>query len=436
MSGIPPLNELSAVEAVAAIEAGRISAEQLTRACLERIAQREPRIGAWAYLAPEQPLAEARARDRGPRRGLLHGVPIAVKDVIDTADMPTGYGTPIYEGHRPACDAVCVSCARAEGAVVLGKAVSTELANIHPAGTRNPRAPDHTPGGSSSGSAAAVADCMAPLALGTQTGGSVIRPASYCGIVGYKPTFDFVSTAGVKALSSSLDTVGLYGRSVPDVALFGRALIGFQAIDLHAKPPASPRIGVYRTPQWPLAEAPMASAFEDGVARLAHAGARVVEITAPAPMDEIVSAADAISDYETYSSLAFERMHHAARLSASMTRKLEKAAGVTRARYLAALETARLCRRLLDELLRELDVLVTPSATGEAPAGLGAIGPTGGSTALSAFQAMWTVLHAPAISVPVFTGPQGLPMGLQVVAPHGADERALLWAHWIHRALT
>jgi Asp-tRNA(Asn)/Glu-tRNA(Gln) amidotransferase A subunit family amidase len=436
MSAISGLNELSAVAAAADIEAGRISSEQLTRACLERIAERDGRIGAWAYLAPEQSIAEARARDRGRRRGLLHGVPIAVKDIIDTADMPTGYGTPIYQGNRPACDAVCVSGARAEGAVVLGKAVTTELANIHPAGTRNPRAPGHTPGGSSSGSAAAVADCMAPLALGTQTGGSLIRPASYCGVVGYKPTFDFISTAGVKALSASLDTVGVYGRSVPDVALFGRAVIGLDAVDFDTKPAAAPRIGLYRTPQWPLAEAPMASAFEEGAGRLARAGARVVQVTAPPLMDEIVYAAEAISDYETYRSLAFERMHHAERLSPSMTRKLDKAAAATRARYLAALKTAGHCRRLLKDMLRDLDVLVTPSATGEAPAGLGAIGPTGGGTALSAFQAMWTALHAPAISVPVFTGPQGLPIGLQIIAPRRADERALLWAHWVHRALT
>ena len=225
------LNELSAVAAAAEMAAGRLTAEHLTRACLERIAERENDVRAWAYLSPDRVIAEARARDREPRRGPLHGMPIAVKDVMDTADMPTEYGTPIYKGNQPACDAVCVARAREAGAVVLGKTVSTELANIHPAGTRNPRNLGHTPGGSSSGSAAAVADCMVPLAFGTQTGGSLIRPASYCGIVGYKPTFDFISTAGVKALSASLDTVGVYGRTVPDAALTGRALIGFAPLD-------------------------------------------------------------------------------------------------------------------------------------------------------------------------------------------------------------
>jgi Asp-tRNA(Asn)/Glu-tRNA(Gln) amidotransferase A subunit family amidase len=429
------LNELSAVAAAADIAAGCITSEQLTRACLERIAERENYVRAWAYLSPDQAIAEARARDRGARRGLLHGVPIAVKDVIDTADMPTEHGTPIYKGNQPACDAVCVSGARAQGAVVLGKAVSTELANIHPAATCNPRNLNHTPGGSSSGSAAAVADCMVPLAFGTQTGGSLIRPASYCGIVGYKPTFDFISTAGVKALSASLDTVGVYGRTVPDAALLGRALIGFDSLDFDSKPATAPRIGLYRTPQWSLAEAPTASALEESAGKLERAGAKVMEVTAPPLRDEIILAADAISDYETYRSLAYERMHHADLLSPTITNKLKKAAGVTRPRYLAALETVSACARLLEDMLRDLDVLITPSATGEAPAGLSAIGPTG-SLGPAVFQQMWTMLHTPAISVPVFTGPKGLPMGLQVVARRKEDERALLWAHWVHRALT
>ena len=430
---MPRLNELSAVAAAAQIAAGDVTSEQLTRACLERIAERDNDVRAWACLSPEQSIAEARARDRGPRRGPLHGVPIAVKDVIDTADMPTEYGTPIYKGNRPACDAVCVSGAREQGAIVLGKAVTTELANIHPAATRNPRDLEHTPGGSSSGSAAAVADCMVPLAFGTQTGGSLIRPASYCGIVGYKPTFDFISTAGVKALSFSLDTVGLYARTVPDVALIGCALIGFAPLDFDSKPPAAPRIGFYRTPQWSLADAATANAFQQSATRLERAGAKVMQVSAPALMDEIILAADAINDYETYRSLAYERLHHADRLSAAMAKKLAKAQSVTRTRYLAALQTASACARLLEDMFRGCDVLIAPSATGEAPRGLGAIGPTG---SLSAFQAMWTLLHTPAISVPVFTGPKGLPVGLQVIAPLKEDARALLLAHWVHRALT
>ena len=427
------LSKLGAVAAAAEMAAGRITAEQLTRACLERIAEREKYVHAWAYFSPDQAIAEARARDRAPHRGPLHGLPIAVKDVIDTADMPTECGTPIYKGNRPVCDAVCVSLARAQGAIVLGKAVSTELANLHPAATCNPRNLDHTPGGSSSGSAAAVADGMVPLALGTQTGGSLIRPASYCGIVGYKPTFDFISTSGVKALSASLDTIGVYGRTVPDAALIGRALIGFDSLDFDRKPATAPRIGLYRTPQWPRADAAMADAFDGCPAKLERAGAKVIELPSPPLMDELDFAGDAINDYETYRSLAYERMHHADLLSPTMTNKLERAAAVTRAHYLAALDTVSACARLLDDMLRDIDVLITPSATGEAPAGLGAIGPPG---RMSAFQAMWTTLHTPAVSVPVFTGPKGLPMGLQIIAPRRQDERALLWAHWIQQALT
>ena len=429
------MNELTAVQATAQIASGRITSEKLTRACLDRIADRERDVRAWAYLSPDHAIAEARARDRQTCRGLLHGVPIAVKDVIDTADMPTEHGTPIYKGNRPTCDAVCVSAAREQGAIVLGKAVSTELANIHPAGTRNPRNLAHTPGGSSSGPAAAVADLMAPLGFGTQTGGSLIRPASYCGIVGYKPTFDYISTAGVKALSASLDTIGVYGRTVPDVALIGRAIIGFGALDFDRKLTDRPCIGVYRTPQWSLAEPPMADAFTDGAARLSRAGAKVIEITDPPAMADIIVAADVINDYETYRSLAFERMHHADLLSPTMAGKLRKAASVTRERYLAAQQTVNECGALLREIFRDVDVLIAPSATGEAPAGLGAIGPKG-SLGPAAFQQMWTMLHTPAISVPVFEGPRGLPMGLQVIAPCAQDERALLCAHWIHEALT
>ena len=423
------LHTLGAIAAAAAIAAGRVTSEQLTRACLERIAEREGQVQAWAWLSADQAIAEARARDREPRRGLLHGVPVGVKDAIDTADMPTEYGTPIYKGHRPRWDAACVAAVREHGAVVLGKTVSTELANRHPAATRNPRNLNHTPGGSSSGSGAAVADGMVPLAFGTQTGGSLIRPASYCGIVGYKPTFNFINTAGVKPLSCSQDTVGVYGRSVPDAALIGAALIGYAPLDFDAGPATAPRIGIYRTPQWSLAEPALAHVFENSAARLARAGARVAQVKAPQALDEIVAAAGIINDYETYRALAYERVHHADALSPTLSDKLRGAAGVTREQYLAALATARACREIVDDLFRDFDVLVAPSAAGEAPAGHASIGP-------AAFQQLWTILHTPAISVPVFTGPSGLPMGAQVIGPRWQDERALLCAHWVHRALS
>ncbi len=220
------LNTLSAVEAARQIAAGKITSEALVRDCLERIAARENDVKAWAHLDADAALAQARAADASPGRGLLHGVPVGVKDLIDTADMPTSYGSPMYAGHRPAWDAPCVALTRAAGGIVFGKTVTTEFANMHPGKTRNPHNVGHTPGGSSSGSAAAVADYMVPLAFGTQTAGSVIRPASFCGVVGYKPSFGLISRVGVKALSDTLDTVGTIARTVPDAAYFAAAVSG------------------------------------------------------------------------------------------------------------------------------------------------------------------------------------------------------------------
>ena len=213
------LNELSATEASARIAAGKLTSEALVAACIERIRSREKEVQAWAHFDPEAALGQARARDKAHPQSRLHGIPVGVKDVIDTHDMPTEYGSPIYRGHRPACDAACVAQVREAGGVILGKAVSTEFATRHPNKTRNPHNPEHTPGGSSQGSAAAVADRMVPIAFGTQTSSSIIRPAAYCGVVGYKPSFGLVNRAGLKFLSDSLDTIGVLTRTVPDAAM-------------------------------------------------------------------------------------------------------------------------------------------------------------------------------------------------------------------------
>src|SRR6185295_5733535 len=262
------LNELGAMEAVRRLAAREISAEQLARACLDRIAERESTVGAWIHLEPDAVLRQARMLDAGPVRGPLHGLPVGVKDIIDTADLPTAYGSPIYAGHRPAADAACVALARAAGALVLGKTVSTEFAWFHPGKTANPRVPKgaaaHTPGGSSSGSAAAVADAMVPLAFGTQTAGSIVRPASYCGVVGYKPSHGTLPRMGVKTLAESLDTLGVMARSPGDAALLVGALSGR---DLVPAPPASgstwaPKIALCRTHEWPAAQPETAAALE------------------------------------------------------------------------------------------------------------------------------------------------------------------------------
>ncbi|HVB16740.1 MAG TPA: amidase, partial [Stellaceae bacterium] len=247
---MPDPRSLSARAAAQQIAAGRLSAEALALSCLDHIAAREPVVGAWHYLDREAALAAARHCDNSEPSGPLHGVPIAVKDLLDTADMPTGYGSVIYEGHRPAADAACVALARAAGAVVVGKTVTTEFACFTPGKTANPHNPTHTPGGSSSGSAAAVADFMVPLAFGTQTAGSIIRPASFCGVVGYKPSFGLIARAGAKMLADSLDTVGMMARDVADAAFFAGVLSGRRALRELAMPAAPPRFGLYRTPMW------------------------------------------------------------------------------------------------------------------------------------------------------------------------------------------
>jgi amidase len=250
MASTPPLNQLSASDAAGLIAAGKLTSEALVRACLEQIARREDAVQAWAHLDPDAALAEARSRDRESPRTRLHGIPVGVKDVIDTHDMPTEYGSPIYRGNRPAADAACVAQVREAGGVILGKTVSTEFATRHPNKTRNPRNTAHTPGGSSSGSAAAVADGMVPIAFGTQTSSSVIRPASYCGVIGYKPTFNLLNRAGLKFLSESVDTLGLLTRTVPDCALLVETLTGMAPTSFEAVAHLKPRIGFCRTPYW------------------------------------------------------------------------------------------------------------------------------------------------------------------------------------------
>ncbi|HEV8680968.1 MAG TPA: amidase, partial [Stellaceae bacterium] len=278
---MPDALALSARDAAQEIAAGRLSAEALVTACLDRIAACEPVVGAWHHLDPNAALAAARRCDGSAPSGPLHGVPIAVKDLIDTADMPTGYGSTIYEGHRPSADAACVALARAAGAIVLGKTVTTEFACFTAGKTANPHNPAHTPGGSSSGSAAAVADFMVPLAFGTQTAGSIIRPAAYCGVVGYKPSFGMIPRAGVKPLADSLDTVGTMARNVADAAFFAAILGGRPVLRHLAMPEAPPRFGFYRTPMWEAAEPSTAAALDHTREVLRHAGASVAEIAVP-----------------------------------------------------------------------------------------------------------------------------------------------------------
>jgi Asp-tRNA(Asn)/Glu-tRNA(Gln) amidotransferase A subunit family amidase len=425
---VAEISSLSARDIAAEIAAGRLSAEAAVTACLDRIAAREAVVGAWQYLDRDAALAAARRVDGMPPGGPLHGVPIAVKDLIDTVDMPTGYGSPIYQGHRPVADAACVALARAAGAIVLGKTVTTEFACFTAGKTANPRNPAHTPGGSSSGSAAAVADLMAPLALGTQTAGSVIRPAAFCGVVGYKPSFGLIQRAGVKPLADSLDTIGMMARNVADVAFLAGIIGGRPALRHIAMPASAPRFGLYRTPMWEEAETTTAAALERARASLERAGAWVAEVAVPPEHRGLNAAQDAVMGFELACSLAYERLHHSAELSPRLAQMLDAGMAVGAEAYEAALAETAAVRGRLDAFFGPCDAMLTPAAPGEAPQGLGHTGDP-------VFNRMWTLLGAPCVTLPALWGDNGLPTGIQLVGRPGRDASLLAAALFAERAL-
>jgi Asp-tRNA(Asn)/Glu-tRNA(Gln) amidotransferase A subunit family amidase len=421
------LNEWTALEITAAIGSGRTTCEAVTRACLERIAEREPRVLAWETIDPDYAIAQARALDKGGRTGPLIGVPFGVKDIIDTCDMPTGYGSPIYAGHRPARDAACVALGRKAGGVVMGKTVTAEFAVVHPGKTRHPLDPTRTPGGSSSGSAAAVADFMVPLALGSQTTGSTIKPGSFCGVFAYRPTFGEIRCSGMMESSGSCDTVGLYARTVEDIALHRDVLIGADPVAVADDIPA-PRIGFCRMPQWPKLDSSTQRLLEDAAARLARAGAKVSDAALPAEFDEAEEAHRVVSCREFTLNFTREIEHHWEQLSPALRAgKVKIGLECSYQRYRQARELAERCRRALARVFEHYDVLLAPATVGEAPVGMN----TGDSTLASP----WTLMHVPTMSVPAFTGPNGLPVGAQVIAAHGEDRRLFAVARWVYREL-
>jgi len=420
--------ELTASEATRAIDAGTLTASALVDSCLERIAECEPQVEAWIWLAADAARARARDLDRGPRRGALHGVPFGIKDIIDTHDMPTGYGSPIYEGFRPAADAACVALTREAGGVLLGKTVTTEFANLHPGKTRNPHDPARTPGGSSSGSAAAVGAGMVPLAIGTQTTASTIRPASYCGVVGYRPTWGDLRCSGVREAAGSLDTLGLMARSVEDIALYRDVLLGQPAIPLPAEA-RRPRIGFCRTSRWDTLEPSTAALLEQAARTLAAAGAQVVEITLPEEFSRVVDAHRWVSSFEFTRNFRHEIVHHADRISRTLFEgRIRDGLSCTFERYLESRSFLEQCRARLPEVCRDVDLLLTASCDGEAPVGLN-------TTGNPYFSAIWTALHVPCLTVPVFTGPAGLPVGAQLIGHRNRDRDLLDAARWVVAAL-
>ncbi|MGE5170417.1 MAG: amidase [Rudaea sp.] len=422
------LNRLSATEAARKLARREITAQALLADCIARVREREPVVHAFTHLDFDVAMARARALDTQASAGLLHGLPIGVKDVFDTVDMPTAYGSPIYAGHRPASDAASVALARAAGAIVLGKTVTTEFATYHPGPTCNPHDPAHTPGGSSSGSAAAVADAMLPLAFGTQTAGSIVRPAAYCGVVGYKPTFGTVSRVGVKMISDTLDTIGGLARSVPDAALFVAAVSGRRELVIDAPVREAPRIGLCRTYEWDRVQPETRELFDAVGRALRDAGANLRDVTLPRAFAGLAAAQKTIMVREVAECLAYERLERPDALSRELAEMVGQGVAVTNAEYDEARALADNARGMLAQVFDGVDVLVAPSTSGEAPAGIDATGDP-------LFNRMWTLLRVPCVNVPAGRGPHGLPLGVSVVGNLHADGAALRAADWIHARL-
>ncbi len=404
-----------------------VRAEAVLLSCLDRIDEREPEVQAWSYLDRDGALARARELDKGPVRGLLHGLPVGVKDLFDTVDMPTTYGSPIYAGHRPAADAAPVALCREQGAVMVGKTVTTEFATFNPGKTRNPHRLTHTPGGSSSGSAAAVADGMVPLAFASQTAASVIRPAAFCGIVGYKPSYGLVNRAGVKPLSDSLDTIGFLARSVDDVALFAAATSGDRSL-LQLDVGGTPRIAMCATHEWPLADVDTRLAMQQAATRLAHAGVPVRDVQTPMLFSQLLQVQKEIMAYELARSLSHERLRHADKLSDKLQALLDEGMRIAPERHWANIQLAYSARAKVSSAFGDCEAWLAPSAIGEAPATLEQTGDP-------VFGRIWTLLGLPCVHLPFTTGQSGMPVGLQLVGRYGDDRVVLRIARWLMQHL-
>jgi Asp-tRNA(Asn)/Glu-tRNA(Gln) amidotransferase A subunit family amidase len=438
------LHSLSASDAVHLIRQGAIDSAQLVEACLARVRETDTQVQAWAFLDPDHALAQARAADDLRRQGLpigpLHGVPVGVKDIFDTADMPTENGSVLHAGRTPSRDATVVAMLRAAGAVIMGKTVTTEFATQAPGKTRNPHEPEHTPGGSSSGSAAAVAAGMVPLAIGSQTNGSVIRPAAFCGVLGFKPTHGLIPRHGMFMLSRTLDHVGLFARTVADLALLAGQLVGYDGRDPDTRPraripfaevaaedpPLPPMLAFVKTPHWERADGETKEAF---VELIEHLGDRVEEI------ELLPSAAEAwewhrtIMEAEMAANLEREWEKGRDRLSEPLRAQIERGREVRAVDFQRAVARIQPIHESFVELFEQrYDAILTPAAPGTAPKGLA-------STGDPSFCTLWTLCGMPAVSLPVMQGTNGLPLGVQLVGPRDGDARLLRTARWLAAAV-
>lgn len=426
-------------ETIAALRDGTITAQDVVNSCLARIEAFDDAIEAWAFLDPEHARNQARALDQaranGRPLGPLHGIPVGVKDIFDTEDMPTEDGTVLHAGRRPHRDCTAVARLRQAGAVIMGKTVTTELAVFHPGKTRNPHDPERTPGGSSSGSAAAVAAGMVPLAIGSQTNGSTIRPASFCGVVGYKPTHGLISRRGVLPLSRTLDHVGVFAGSVADAALLAEVMTGYDPGDADMRPqalpdlvrlaadepPLPPKLAFAKTSFWDQAEDDTQAAFAELADML---GDSVAEVELPSVFENVLNLHRSIQDAELAVSLAPEYEKGRDRLSARLCGIIEHGQEVPAADYIRAVARIPLLNLALDDIFARYDAILTPAAPGEAPRGLD-------STGNPIFCTVWTLLGTPAISLPLMRGENGMPIGVQLVGLRGNDGRLLRTARWL-----
>lgn len=428
------LHRLTATEAFALMQKGAISSEDLVRSCLSRIEEREPNVGAWEYLDPGLAIRQARVRDglaaQAGVRDPLHGIPIGIKDICDTADMPTCYGSRARLQNQPAVDATCVAHLRAAGGVVLGKTVTTEFAGRYPGKTSNPHDVRRTPGGSSSGSAAAVADGMIPLAIGTQTGGSVIRPAAYCGVFGYKPSFGHVSFEGVHHGAETFDTVGCFARSIDDIKLCRASLMGFVKPEASSQAPDRPlRIGYCRTPKWMEADAGVRDLLDGAAARLSSAGASVVELVLPDEFEVLYELTANLFAVEYCRSVTPERLQQPDNLSSAVMAMVHTAEGITPEAYIDGLERLDALRSDINAVLAPYDAILTPSTGSEAPLGHESTGPV-------TFTIVWQALSLPSLTMPAFKGPADMPVGVQLVGKRHKDRDLLGYADWVWQQLT
>jgi Asp-tRNA(Asn)/Glu-tRNA(Gln) amidotransferase A subunit family amidase len=418
--------KLGLVDAARAIAERNLTSERLTRSCLLRIAELEETIGAWAWLDTERAIDIAREADTKRSVLALHGVPIGVKDMMPVAGLPCEFGSPLYANYVPESSAEIVKSIEAAGAFVLGKTVTAEFAFLSPGKTRNPWNTEHTPGGSSSGSAAAVALGFVPAALGTQTNGSTIRPAAFCGIVGFKPSFDLISLAGAQPFSPTLDQAGIFTRSVHDAEFMTTALAEVEIDEALATMP--PRLAAIRSPVWHLAGRDMQNRFAEDIGMLRGAGAEVLETEFGEIFAGAHSCLRTIMLYEGAVTFRILREQHRDGLSQTLNRALAEGEATSEEEYRAALAQRRSLQDSLDELLQSFDAIVTPSATGEAPRGLSATGDP-------AFCTIWTLCGVPAITIPTGLGGNGLPLGLQIVGRYRHDSTSLQVAEWCARQL-